>query len=139
MLVVTIRVDVEAGVDGPNSASVSGGGAVSASVSDPVTVSTASPEYGVAQGGLLSATSTTQAGGHPNLTNEFFLNTVNPVGENRGNAGSLVPGELLISEPPEQPKDISFDLPKVCLVQRWEWRAARWPTSRVRRTVPATR
>ena len=83
-LVVTIRVHVETSVEGSgevNGASVSGGGAVSASVSDPVTVSTAPAGYGIAKGGLLAAMSTSQAGGHPNVTAAFFLNTINPGGE----------------------------------------------------------
>ena len=61
-----------------NGASVSGGGAVSASVSDPSRSARRLPEYGIAKGGLLAAMSTSQAGGHPNVTAEFFLNTINP-------------------------------------------------------------
>ena len=77
-------------------------------------ISTASPEYGVAQGGLLTATSSSQAGGHPNLTNEFFLNTVNPHGEAKGEHcgfGSIA-SCVLVSEPVGSSKDIRFDLPK---------------------------
>ena len=121
-LVVTIRVDVEGAVEQPNEASVSGGGAVGASVSDPITISTASPPYGVAQGGLLAATSTSQAGGHPNLTQEFFLNTVNPSGEaeagpngednGRNCSESHVAFCTLESVPVATTKDVRFDLPK---------------------------
>ena len=118
-LVVTIRVEVEGAVEHPNEASVSGGGAVSASVSDPITISPASPPYGVAQGGLLAATSTTQAGAHPNLTQEFFLNTVNPQGEAKPencNAPGLTNDTpaycKLDSVPVATTKDVRFDLPK---------------------------
>jgi hypothetical protein len=113
-LVITIRVDVETAVAGEsevNEASVSGGGAASASVSEPVTIGTASPAYGVAKGGLFGATSTSQAGGHPNVTNEFFLNTINPEGEKSAKEGSTALSNLLESEPPGLPKDVRFDLP----------------------------
>jgi hypothetical protein len=76
-----------------DSASVSGGGAASAGASDPVTISSQSAPYGVAAGGLLAAASTNQAGAHPNVTTDFFLNTTGgptPVGA---------------------PKDAGFDLP----------------------------
>src|ERR1700733_14051496 len=49
-LILTIKVDVESDIEGSgevNGASVSGGGAVNASVSDPVTISSARPEYGL--------------------------------------------------------------------------------------------
>jgi len=121
-LVVTIRVDVESHVEGSgevNEASVSGGGAVSASVSDPVTISIASPEYGVAQGGSLAATSTSQAGGHANFTSEVFLNTISPDGKAEdehctGGNGTPLPAAFcaLESEPAASPKDISVDLPR---------------------------
>ncbi len=116
-LIVTIRVHVETAREGPgevNLASVSGGGGAGVSVSDPVVISTASPEYGVAQGGLLTATSSSQAGGHPNLTNEFFLNTVNPHGEAKGEHCGVVSVAycVLVSEPVGSSKDIRFDLPR---------------------------
>jgi hypothetical protein len=99
-LVITIKVHVETKVQGSgevNQAAVSGGGAVAASVSDPVTVSSTPAEYGVAKGGVLSALSSTQAGGHPNFTTEFFLNTI--LGAN-GGVESVAP-----------PKDVNFELP----------------------------
>jgi hypothetical protein len=115
-LVVTIRVDVETAQEGSsevNQAFVSGGGAASASVSDPVTIGTASPEYGLARGGSLTATSTSQAGGHPNLTNEFFLNTVNPLGEAEGeHCGSGSAFCAVRSESVGSIKDFRFNLPK---------------------------
>jgi len=113
-LVVTIRVDVETDVQGEgevNQASVSGGGAAGVSVSDPVVISTASPSYGVAKGGLMAAVSSTRAGAHANVTNEFFLNTINPAGEKSAIEGPTSLGSLLESEPPALPKDVRFDLP----------------------------
>jgi hypothetical protein len=85
----------ESGLALVNEATVSGGGAASASASSPITVSSALPEFGVAQGGLVVSTSTNQAGAHPNLTTEFFLNTA---------GGGL-------AEPAGVPKDIRFDPP----------------------------
>jgi hypothetical protein len=114
-LVITIRVDVETKAEGEsevNEASVAGGGAVSASVSEPVSISTSLPPYGVAKGGLLGATSTSQAGGHPNVTSEFFLNTINSTAERNT---KVVPEELdglLASQPAGLPKDARFDLPQ---------------------------
>jgi hypothetical protein len=125
-LVITIRVDVsespplspcpspaEATSCVTDEASVSGGGAVSASVSDPVTISSALPEYGVAKGDLFAATSASQAGAHPNVTTDFFLNTINPRGESNGEDCSLhfAPICTLYSEPVGAPKDVRFDLP----------------------------
>jgi hypothetical protein len=112
-LVITIRVDVKLKTEGSevNEASVSGGGAVSASVNDSVTISSAPAPYGVAKAGLLAASSTNQAGGHPNVTNEFFLNTINPRGEANAKNGGSGPNVLLSSEPAGAPKDVRFDLP----------------------------
>jgi hypothetical protein len=128
-LVVTIRVDVEATLPSPscevpaggvscltNSASVSGGGAISASVSEPVTISGQPVPYGVAQGSLMAATSTSQAGAHPNFTTEFFLNTINPRGEASPEScvgGADTPAQCkLASESVGTSKDVRFDLPK---------------------------
>jgi hypothetical protein len=100
-LVVTIAVDVASNFSPgvPNVVTVSGGGAASVSASDPVSIGSALPEYGVAPGGLMAATSTDRAGAHPNVTTAFFLNTINPSG---------VPFE---AEPVGTPKDVRFDLP----------------------------
>ena len=101
-LVVTIKVHVETEVQGSgevNQAAVSGGGAVAASVSDPVTVSSTPAGYGIAKGGVLSALSSTQAGAHPNFTTEFFFNTI---------SSSLFPQWVENVSPP---KDVNFDLP----------------------------
>jgi hypothetical protein len=113
-LVMTIRVNVETSEEGDsqvNIASVSGGGAAGVSLSDPITISHALPAYGFARGGALTGASTYQAGGHPNVTGEFFLNTANPEGENDADHGDSEPGSLLESEPVAQPKDVGFDLP----------------------------
>jgi hypothetical protein len=113
-LVITIQVAVETESEGEgelNSASVSGGGAASADTSAPVTISSARPTYGVAKGGVMAATSTSQAGAHPNVTNEFFLNTINPEGEQGVRNGGVEPHELLQSESVAPSKDVRFDLP----------------------------
>ena len=103
VLIVTIPVSVEsAGPFSANMATVSGGGAASASVTTPVAVSSALPPYGVAQGGLVAASSTSQAGAHPNVTTAFILNTV------------ALPGKhepLGANEPAGAPKDVRFDAP----------------------------
>jgi hypothetical protein len=112
---MTIRVHVETSVEGSgevNEASASGGGAAGVSVSDPVTISSIPAGYGIAKGGLLAASSGMQAGGHPNVTGEFFLNTINPRGERLGEGcGAVASVCTLDSEPPAQPKDVRFDLP----------------------------
>jgi hypothetical protein len=119
-LVVTIKVHVETNVETPtfdeclppseaphcqvDTASVEGGGALAASVTDPITISSAPAVYGVAAGGVLSALSTAQAGGHPNFTTEFFLNTISQ----GGGVGTLSPWVEGVSPP----KDVDFDLPR---------------------------
>jgi len=97
-LFVTIRVDVASNLSAsvPNVVTVSGGGAASVPASDPVSIGSTLPEYGVAPGGLTATTSTNQAGAHPNVTTAFFLNTVSRAGK------PVVVGT---------PKDIRFDLP----------------------------
>jgi hypothetical protein len=97
-LVVLIHVTVQPGLPEsvPNEATVSGGGAPAMSVSNPVTISSAHPSFGAAPGGLLSATSTRQAGAHPDFTNGYVMSTV-PNEEPGG--------------PTADAKDVSFDLP----------------------------
>ncbi len=110
-LILTIRVDVESNVEGSsevNSATVAGGGAAAASASEPVTISSAPAEYGVTPGSLFGATSTTQAGGHPNVTNVFFLNTIN---QNDGEESGKEVRKDFDSEAVADPKDVRFDLP----------------------------
>jgi hypothetical protein len=113
-LIVTIPVEVEsslpvASCEVPamavgcllNSASVSGGGALGASVNDPVTISSVPAPHGVAQGGSLAVTSSSQAGGHPNLTQAFFLNTV-----------ADPRFQSFPSAPSSPTKDVRFSLPR---------------------------
>ena len=95
-LLLNVSVDV-ASPSVPNVVTVSGGGAASVSVSNPVSISSALPEYGVAPGGLMAATSTNQAGAHPNVTTAFFLNTITPPIGSPTSVGT--------------PKDVRFDLP----------------------------
>ncbi len=107
-LIVEIPVSVEVGAGGAESltsvATVSGGGAASASASAPVTIDAGAPSYGVARGGLLAASSMSQAGAHANVTMAFFLNTVNmPDAFGEEFAGLAVAAG--------EPKDIGFDLP----------------------------
>jgi hypothetical protein len=101
ILILSVSVEVAGSLRATvtNEASVSGGGAASESVSGSVSISATSPEYGVAPGGVMAATSTSQAGAHANVTASYFLNTVN-----RGNA-PFTPA------PVGDPKDVSFDLP----------------------------
>jgi hypothetical protein len=109
-LVISVMVAVKTDTEGSsevNAASVSGGGAAGASVSDPVSISSASPGYGVAKGGLLAATSTNQAGSHPNVTTDYVLNTINPLAEGHGAGHVLLAGV----KPPGDSKDVGFDLP----------------------------
>ena len=101
-LIMTVSVDVAPSLASsvPNGAAISGGGAASASVSEPLTIGSALPEYGVAPGGLFAAASTSQAGAHPNVTTAVFLNTVNRKEQRfESRAGRRIP------------KDIGFDLP----------------------------
>ncbi len=99
-LVISIEVDVETTREGSsevNAALVSGGGTPSASVSEPVTISSTPAGYGIAK--MFAVTSTNQAGAHPNVTTNFFLNTINEH------------IKYYTSEPSDPPKDIGFDLP----------------------------
>ncbi len=110
-LILTIRVDVETTVEGSsevNEATVAGGGGVSVSASEPVTISSAPAKYGVAAGSLFGATSTSQAGGHPNVTSVFFLNTID---QETSDAPGKPLSRDLESETVADPKDVRFDLP----------------------------
>ena len=104
-LLITVKVDVETTVEGSseiNEATVVGGGAVAASTGFPVTISSALPEYGVAKDGALAARSTEQAGAHPNVTVNYFLNTVNQ---------ETHEGDYKGAEPANSPKNVSFNVP----------------------------
>jgi hypothetical protein len=106
-LLITVKLNVETTVEGltePNEASVSGGGAAAASVSEPVTISSSLPKYGVAKGGLFAAESTGQAGAHPNVTVNYFLNTINK--EEEGEARNYKE-----AQPVSPSKDVNFNLP----------------------------
>jgi hypothetical protein len=99
-LTFAIKVDVTA-AEGhvENTASVSGGGAASASTSEPTTkptpVSSGPVPFGVAS--FLAAASTAQAGAHPDFTTNFTPNW-----------SEIVNGLPL---PPAAPREIGVDLP----------------------------
>jgi hypothetical protein len=95
MLEVVIPVSVGAGVSSVTSqASVSGGGAEGvASASARHTVSAVPAGFGIAPGSLIAATSTRQAGAHPDVTTAFTLNTVG------------------VATPAGNLKDVKVDLP----------------------------
>jgi hypothetical protein len=96
-LVMTVQVHVDSGLSlasVANHVSVSGGGAVAASTSNPVTISsTPVTAPGFAPGSVVSAVSTHQAGAHPDVTGAFALNTDESF------------------KAVANPKDIAFDLP----------------------------
>ncbi len=76
-LIMRVTVATQAGVASSvtNEASVTGGGAASASVSDLAEVSSVPAGFGVAPGSLMVAASSMQAGGHPTFTAAFSLVT----------------------------------------------------------------
>ncbi len=82
ILVVRIRVEASTEVTGlATTTTVSGGGATEASVASPVTVSSGSPPFGIANFAFESLDAAgapdVQAGSHPNiLVNDFDLNSV---------------------------------------------------------------
>jgi hypothetical protein len=97
----TLHMTVTLGEIGPglpenltNDVAVSGGGATSASATSPVTISSAPASFGVAPDSVVAATSTLQAGAHPDLTTLFSFNKEAP------------------GYPAGSPKDIRFDLPR---------------------------
>jgi hypothetical protein len=95
VLVMTIHLSVGAGVvpgGYANVASVSGGGAAEAKSNTPLSIG-GGVAFGPAPGSVLAATSTSQAGGHANLTTAFTFNTTE------------------LNETAGYPKDIRFDLP----------------------------
>jgi hypothetical protein len=94
-LVVRIKVKAEEGLTGAvNHAMVSGGGAeFSASAENVASVESTPASAGIAAGSTIVAASNSQAGGHPNLTTGFTLNTKSVF----SSAGSL--------------KDVHVDLP----------------------------
>lgn len=94
-VVVTIEVEVEPGAPASsvNQATVSGGGAASASAGSPVTISEEPAGFGLAPGSVLAAVSSHQAGAHANVTTGFAMNTTGVF----ITAGS--------------PRDVAFDMP----------------------------
>jgi hypothetical protein len=95
VLEVVIGVSVEAGVSTVvTQATVSGGGAEGVvSESAHHTVSATPAGFGLAPGSLIAATSTSQAGAHPDVTNMFILNTSK------------------VNTPAGNLRDVKFDLP----------------------------
>jgi uncharacterized repeat protein (TIGR01451 family) len=78
-----------------NLVSASGGGALVASVSTPTVISFIPAKFGIAPGSLATALSSTQAGGHPDLTTVLAFNTVESgrlAGNPRESGGTLPPG-----------------------------------------------
>jgi hypothetical protein len=94
-LIMTIRLGPVTSpiAEAANSASVSGGGAAEASVTEPLLTNETPAKFGPTPGSLLAATSTSQAGAHPNVTTAFTLNTSQA------------------NEAAGYPKDVRFDLP----------------------------
>src|SRR5207248_1205563 len=96
---VQLNVTAPEGKQIENTATISGGGAVSASTSEPTTkptqVTSEAVPFGVAS--LFTAVSTAQAGAHPNFTTSFTPNW-----------GEIKHGSPL---PPAAPREIAVDLP----------------------------
>jgi uncharacterized repeat protein (TIGR01451 family) len=78
-----------------NVVDVSGGGAPGASVSVPTVISSTPARFGIAPGSLASTLSSTQAGGHPDLTTTLAFTTAGSgilAGNPRESGGTLPPG-----------------------------------------------
>jgi hypothetical protein len=97
-LEVTFPVDIAAEAEGVsplrNVVRVSGGGAGSASLVEPTTVSEDPAGFEIPPGATTTALSSVQAGGHPDITNTYGFSTVN--------AASSLAGE---------PKELTYRLP----------------------------
>jgi hypothetical protein len=95
MLIMTIPVDIaESNMTSvPSQVTVDGGGAAEVSITTPIEIGDTSAPFGPAPGSVIAATSTDQAGAHPNVTTMFTLATSEP------------------DAPVTQAKDIRFDLP----------------------------
>ncbi len=93
VMTVTLNVGESLAASVPNSASVSGGGTASASDDNPLAIGGTPALFGPTPGSVLIATSTSQAGAHPNVTVAFTMNT---------SESDKVPSDA---------KDIRFDLP----------------------------
>jgi hypothetical protein len=95
-LIMTVSVSVGSSLSGSvtDTASVSGGGTPGAQASTSMQIGGSTP-FGFAPGAVLAATSTSQAGAHPNVTVSFTLarNTrIVPVAEPRDTKVELPPG-----------------------------------------------
>ncbi len=78
-----------------NAVTVSGGGALEAGRETPTTISTAPAPFGIASGSTATALSSTQAGGHPDLTTRLAYNSLNstlPAGNPMESGLTLPPG-----------------------------------------------
>jgi hypothetical protein len=91
---ITVALEPSPPASVTNEASVSGGGAASASVSNAAPIGAAPAGFGIAPGSLLVAASSLRAGGHPNLTTAFALDT------------------KALGTPSGPLKEVHFDLPK---------------------------
>ena len=97
-LVMSVALDAGQPTNSPedaaNTTELSGGGAVGVTVDTPVRIDTARAEFGPTGGENFVALSSNQAGGHPNITTNFSLNTRE------------------VNGAPENVKDIEFELPR---------------------------
>ncbi|HEX5309668.1 MAG TPA: hypothetical protein VFW38_11375 [Solirubrobacteraceae bacterium] len=95
-LIVRFPVDVEPDAQSveTNVVRASGGGALDGAMVTPTTISATPAGFGISPGGATTALSTTQAGGHPDLTTSIAFNTVTSRGSLAGD-----------------PKDTTDDLP----------------------------
>jgi len=80
-LIMTITVSVDASVSGAvsDSATVSGGGPADAAASASTAIGSSAAAFGFAPGSVVAATTTSQAGAHPDLTTSFSLNRRTPI------------------------------------------------------------
>ncbi len=89
-LEITVPVDVSSGAQAfsplVNTVRVSGGGAPSASQSEPTTISEQTAGFGIPPGAATTAFSSLQAGAHPDITNTYGFSTVNTGGVLAANA-----------------------------------------------------
>ncbi len=88
-----------------NVVSASGGGALAASVSTPTVISSLPAKFGIAPGSLATALSSTQAGGHPDLTTVLAFNTVESgrLAGNPSESGGTLPSGF-IGDLADEPK-----------------------------------
>jgi uncharacterized repeat protein (TIGR01451 family) len=84
-LKIPVVIGPGAGPTVTNLVSVSGGGAVEASVSTPSAVSSTPAGFGIAPGSAATALSSTQAGAHASLTTTLMFNTSDKLNEDGNN------------------------------------------------------